>query len=148
MASIDKMQNEYTNVGHISLTSGLQLEHGIIGVSGNIDGLGTGTTTLVTVPAALGANYLITHLIFNSASFSGVTGTLSLSVGTNAVTYDNIMPSTALTGFDTAGEVYIYPVAGTIALAVPTDNITVNITTAFTGGTFGLFEVAILGVIV
>lgn len=147
MASIGYNQNDLENIGTITLADGLDLGHGIIGISGNVDGLGTGTTTLLTVPAALGSNYLITHLIFITASFTAVTGTVTLSVGTNAATYDNIMPSTALTNFNASGEFYIYPVNGTAAFAVPTDNITVNITAAF-GGTAALFQVAFLGVIV
>lgn len=147
MASIGFNQNDLENIATITLTNGLDLGHGIIGLSGNVDGLSTGTTTLLTVPAALGANYIITHLIFIPASFTAVTGTVTLSVGTNAATYDNIMPSTALTNFNASGEFYIHAVNGTTAFAVPTDNITVNITAAF-GGTAALFQVGFLGLII
>ena len=146
MASINKMGNDYSNIGSISLSSGLDLGFGLIGISGNVDGLATGATTLVTVPT--GQNFLITHLVFIPASFTGATGNLVLSVGTVGAGYDNIMPSTTLTNFNASGEVYIHAVNSTSVLAVPTDNVTVNITTAFSAGTFGLFEVALLGVII
>lgn len=145
MASIDKMANDWTNIASITLSNNLRLDHGLIALSGNVSGLATGTTTLATVPA--GQEWVITHLLFNAASFTGLTGTMTASIGTVAATYDNIMPATALTGFDAGGELYVYPVTGTVVRAVPTDNVTVNVSVAYTGGTSGLFNVVILGLI-
>lgn len=145
MAVINKMRNEYINVESITLRVGTDLNMGFIGNSGSISGLIVSTSTLLTVPTP--RTYLITEIIFNMLDNTGLTGAMVASIGTNSATYNNIMPSTTFTGFNQLNQIYSYHPTGVVYKPSNGDVITLNLTTAYGGGSV-LFDVSFYGVII
>lgn len=114
MAIINKMNNEYSNVSSITLTNGNFLNFGQLALSGTVDGTVVGQTTLYTVPA--GVTFIITDIIIRIIDNTGLSGTLAGNIGTNA-SWNNLMPPTTFTGFNTLGQIYCYPSSGVHVLA-------------------------------
>jgi hypothetical protein len=145
MALINEMGNEKENVENITLSRGLKLQVGIIPTNaGTISGTSGGLTTLTTVPT--GRRYLVMGVLLRLTSATSLTGTGVLSVGTNASTYDNIMPSTVLTGWNSLNEFYYFVPQGNVWLADAGQNIRLNLTGVF-GGTV-TFEAELVGFII
>lgn len=146
MAVINQMNNELINVKNITRSDGVILESGKLAFSGSINGLTVSTTTLYTVPIIVGFNtWRPSSISFNFTDTTGLTGTMVASIGTNAATYDNIMPSTTFTGFNNLNQQYRYNITGTSRILYASDVITLNITTAFGGGGSVYFDVTIFG---
>src|SRR5688500_13192072 len=83
----------------------------ILSQTTGIDAKSTGTTTLFTVPT--GKRAYITGIVFRATTVTAFGGTVpTLGVGV-AAGEDDIMPSTALTNFDAANELYRYSCEGT-----------------------------------
>jgi hypothetical protein len=143
MAQIDKWNNEFIGVKSITLKKGTFLNVGQLALSGTVDGTVVGQTTLYTVPA--GATFLITHLVIRILDNTGLSGTLAGNIGTNA-SWNNLMPPTTFTGFNTLGQYYSYPLSGVKVLAGPGDVITFDVTTS-NGGVSVLYDVIFFGVI-
>lgn len=117
--------------------------------TGNQDGfvsralaLTVATSTVVATPDV---RFLPTLVLFRVAVASGFVSAATLSVGTNAATYNNIIPGTALTGFNTADQLWgvlVPPLA--VAVSAGT-GIRVNVTVAAVATTL-TSDVWILGV--
>ena len=145
MADTYKMNNGYTGVKSIVLTKLLYLETGQINIaSPSVSVETTGPSTIIAVPAGL--NFDISSIKFR-LSGSNTTGNIIASVGTNAATYDNILPSTTFTGLNTIGETWREQIQGKYARAVGGSTITINITNAVTG-VGAILEVYLFGEIV
>jgi len=142
------MSNVYQNISSITLKNGNLLNTGLLAASGTIDGLVGGTTTLYTVPATLAQTWFITDIIFDLISNTGLTGNLICSIGTNAATYNNIMPSTTLTGWNQLTDQYRYQISGVSRKGYSSDVIKINITTPFGGGGSVLFNVYFIGQVI
>lgn len=97
-----------------------------------IDALSTGTFNLYTVPIA--TKVVITKAIFRLTSISGIAGTLACGIGV-AAGDDDIITSTALTGFNTTSEIYKIETSGNYKIASAGEIIKLGIDTAFTGTT-------------
>lgn len=146
MSTINQMNNSFEGVNSIKLTKNLYLEEGLINNSSPSVNVTVGTTTtLLTVPAGI-TGYDINEIKF-VLSGNNTVGNLILSIGTNAATYNDILPSTTLTGFNTVGDVYRVPLTGLVHRCVPSDVITVNITNPVTG-VGALLSVFMIGEIV
>lgn len=143
MAQINKMGNQYTNVQSLTLTNGNFINVGQVALSGTVNGTVVGQTTLYTVP--VGQTFMITHLIIRLLDNTGLSGTMAGNIGTN-LTWNNLMPPTTFTGFNTLGQYYSYPLSGVKVLAGSGDVITFDITTA-NGGVSVLYDVIFYGVI-
>lgn len=145
MAVINKAQVQYTGIGNATLQTGLQLQLGVVpNNAGTISGTSGGVTTLVTVPT--GRRYLITGFIFVLGTTVSLTGTAVLSVGTNAATYDNIMPSTTMTNWTVNSRFYHFVPEGAVWVSDAGQNIRLNLTGVF-GGTVD-FTVIQTGIII
>jgi len=145
MSTIYKMNNSYQNIQSITLTNGVNLNTGLLYASGTIDGLVVTNTTITTVPITVSGAWYITDIIFDFISTTGLTGTMVASIGTNAATYNNIMPSTTFTGWNQTTDQYRYQVSGVAHKCFSSDVIKIDITTAFGGGGSVLFNVYLIG---
>jgi hypothetical protein len=144
MGSFDFLRNTLTNIEAASLANGLQLKTGELPTNaGTISGTSGGVTTLCTVPT--GRTYLVTGLILRFTSATGLTGTATFSLGVNASTYDNIIPSTLATLWDDLNHVFQWNPEGTVWRVDAGQNIRLNLTGVF-GGTV-TFEATLLGYI-
>jgi len=144
MTAINKMNNEFIGIRSATLTNGLILNMGQLALSGTVDGTVVGQTTLYTVPAS--RTFIITNIIIRILDNTGLSGTLVGSIGTNA-SWNNLMPPTTFTGFNTLGQIFCYPSSGVHVLAGPGSVITFDVTTA-NGGVSVLYDVIFLGQIV
>jgi hypothetical protein len=144
MATFDFLQNSLTNIGSASLSNGLLLKTGELPTNaGTISGTSGGTTTLCTVPT--GRTYLVTGLILTITTATSLTGTATFSLGVNASTYDNIIPSTLATDWDDLNHVFEWYPEGAVWRVDAGQNIRINLTGVF-GGTV-TFEATLLGYI-
>lgn len=147
MASKDMGLNELLRIGGAELEgptgATTRLNFGVIAEADSIDGTVATTTALLTVPA--GALGIPMFVVIFMDSDTGLTGTLQAGVGTNAGA-DDIMPSTVLTGFNTAGTTFLFPISGVMIPAAPASVINFGIDTAF-GGTDVELSVVVLGLI-
>lgn len=144
MATINNLNNDFNNISSITLTNGNFLNVGQLALSGTVDGTVVGQTTLYTVPA--GATFIITDIVIRLIDNTGLSGTLAGNIGTNA-SWNNLMPPTTFTGFNTLGQIYCYPSSGVHVLVGPGSAIKFDITTA-NGGVSVLYDVIFYGVIV
>ena len=144
MANINQMGNDYENIKSLTLYNSLKLNTGEIIESGTVDGLIVSTTTLYSVPITVTEPWTVSDIIFNLVDNTGLTGAPVLSIGTNSATYDNLMPSTTLTGFNALTDTYRYQVTGVNRKLYGGDVLTLNLTTAY-GGTSVHFNVKIIG---
>jgi len=126
------MKNSVVNLSSITLSKLLYLEFGQINQSSpSINLTSTGTTNIFTVPSNVtGFDVFLFKIRMYGAN---TTGSLIISIGTNNPTYDNMVPITTLTGFNTIGDLWIIPVSGKTVRAVASDNITINVSTSVTG---------------
>ncbi len=93
----------------------------------------TGTTSLYTVPAA--KFFVATKLILmvestGSAHSAGPT----VSLGSNATAYDDILTATPATGFTTTQDVWVVHMAGRFASIGSSGTVRLNVSVAATGG--------------
>jgi len=131
-SSFEKNNQNWTKVESITLSKLLYLEEGLINNSSpSIDVTVGGTTTLLTVPSGITGIDILGFKVILSGN--NTVGNLIASIGTNAATYDNILPSTTFTAFNTIGEVWRLPLSGKVHRATPAEVITINITNAVTG---------------
>lgn len=144
MASVNKMGNDYTNVNSITLKNGLLLRGGVLALSGTVNGVVNTTTILTTVPTTLVTAWSLSEVVFNFTDTTGIGGTLTASIGTNSATYDNIMPSTTFTGWNSINDLFRYKTTGVCKKLYNTEVIRINITGAFSGSSV-TFEVSFLG---
>lgn len=143
---IYQCKNVFTGANSETLAKLLYLEFGKINSSSpSVDVTLTGTTTIFTVPSGV-TGFDISAIKFRLLG-NNTTGAMIASVGTNAATYDNIMPSTTFTAFNTIGDLWWSPISGKSARAVPADVITINITNAV-AGVGAIVEVFLYGEIV
>lgn len=147
MATINQMENVYQNVGSITLTNTVNLRHGLLAQSGTIDATASGNTILFS--PATGERFIITNLYLELIDNTGLGGgPLTLSIGTNAPTYNDIMPSTVLTGFTALNSYFPYCASGqSTHIASFGDSVSVNVTVPYTGASV-LFTVTFLGMII
>jgi len=146
MANINDFSNEYANIKKITLLDGVELKTGKLGFSSSINGLIVSTYTLTTIPTSVGLSAWIPNsIVFRFNDTTGLAGTMVASIGTNAATYDNIMPSTTFTGFNNLNQQYRYNITGASRILYASDVITLNLTTAFGGGGSVYFDVTIFG---
>jgi len=146
MAVIGLNENEYERIKSITLLKLLYLEFGKINNSSPIVNITTtGQTALFTVPLGV-TGFDLFGFKFRQLG-AATTGTLVASVGTNAATYNNILPSTTFTGINSIGDLWIAPLSGKIVRANAGDVITMNVTTAVTGGG-AVFEAFMYGEII
>ena len=114
----------------------------ILSQTTGIDAKSTGTTTLFTVPT--GYRGYITEIVFRATTVTAFGGTVpTLGVGVAAGEAD-IMPSTALTGFDATNEIYRFSCEGTYVSVAAGSAIKLGIDTGATGTTFTI-EVYLIG---
>jgi len=145
MATLNKMGNQFTNIKSATLTNGVELITGRLAYAPSISGLIVSTWTLTTVPAIVATAWRPSSISFNLTDTTGLTGAMVCSIGTNAATYDNIMPSTTFTGFNNINQQYRYNITGVSRILYSGDVITLNLTTAYGGGGSVLFDVTIYG---
>lgn len=146
MGVFDKGLNEYTGIGRLVLSKGsVDLKEGLLGVSGSVNGLIISTTTLYTISA--GFDWLITGILLEFTSAVSISGTLKGSIGTNATSYDNIVPVTTYTGFNDAAKLYKLNLEGAYRKAFSGDVVTFKLTQPFTGTTAD-FQAYFLGMAV
>lgn len=142
--ALSKSSQAWTDIGSMVLTNGLRMTYGEVPTNaGTISGTSGGVTTLCTVPT--GRSYLVMGGFLRLTSATSLTGTATLSIGTNAATYDNILPSTTLTGWNSVNEFYPLDIGGPVWLSGAGQNIRLNLTGVF-GGTV-TFEVVLFGAI-
>lgn len=93
-------------------------------------------TKLMTTRAATVVSYIVVYV----EAVSGYVSPATISIGSNASTYNNIMTATSLVGLDTVGESYIYflPSATVFASTAAASDIYVNVTVAATATTYTL----------
>lgn len=128
----------------VSLSNGTSLSHGIVNVTTGINALSMGSTNLLIVPADVAL--IVTKFVFVLAAVDSISGTLSLGCGTDVVA-ENILPSSAMTGFNTGGQAYYRAVSGVFSTAMPTEVIKVGIDVAFSGTSADMM-VLLLGMLV
>jgi len=111
MATFDKMQVEETNIGSLTLTTGTNLQYGVVFPPVSVDATAAATTVLYTFPSTTTSDGVkITEWDFQIEGATGTpTGTLTINIGTNnAGGNNNMIPSTALTGLNTNFESFTY----------------------------------------
>lgn len=109
---------------------------GITTATHSVTGVNAGATgsTLLGTTSNNGLSFHPSSLRVKVAAASGVIGAASISIGTNATAYDDIMSITALTGLTVAGKFLVLPVALTAQSAIaPNTQVYVKVTTAITG---------------
>ena len=116
----------------VTLSNGTALNHGIVGMVSGINALNLGSVNLITVPS--GVSLMVTKFVFALTSVNSISGTLEVGCGTDVVA-ENIMPSQALTGFNTAGATWFHNVSGNRVMAGPTETLKLGIDVEFTGTT-------------
>ena len=117
----------------------------ILSQTTGIDAKSTGTTTLYTVPT--GKRAYITEIVFRATTVTAFGGTVpTLGVGVAAGEAD-IMPSTALTGFDATDELYRFSCEGTYVSVAAAGAIKLGIDTGATGTTFTI-EIFLIGFLI
>lgn len=139
---INKGNNEYTNVGKITLYEDTVLNFGTIATPGSVNGTVLSSTLLYTVPFAV--DYLISNIFLNFNDVTGLTGTMSASIGTNSPNYDNMLANTPFTGFNALTHTWNIVLAGLSHKPSSGEGIYIKINTAF-GGTSVYFDAVITG---
>lgn len=131
MANINQTENEYVGVKSITLSSGISIKTGEIADSGSINGLIISTTSLAPISGIAGS-YIVNDIIITLIDNAGIAGTAQLSIGTNAPSYNNIMPSTPLS-LSSLNDCYQHRVTGISRKLYLGDVIVVNLTTPYAG---------------
>ena len=101
------------------------------------------TSTVIATPS--GFTFLPTLILLRVVAVSGFVSAATLSVGTNAATYNNIVPATATTGLNTVDQTWpilVVPLAPAVASGT---GIRVNVTVASVATTLTA-DVWVLGV--
>lgn len=106
-----------------------------LGTAIGVDCTATGATILATIEA--GRTFIPMFARVRLTSVAGFVSAPTISIGTNASAYDSIQPAIALTGLDTADEVYALSF-GTIVPAATAD-VYLNVTVA----AFGSYTVSV-----
>lgn len=102
----------------------------------NVNLKNTGATLLFTQPNTQSSYFPFRIRVF-SGNVSGITGAPTISIGTNASSYNNILAATALTGLTTAGTYIDYAPTYPLAPIAFNTSVFVNVTIGATGTTFG-----------
>jgi hypothetical protein len=97
----------------------------------NIDTISTDSLFLVPT----GRSAIITSVMIRLTTATSPNADAIVSVGTNGAAYDNIIASTTLTGLDAITETFVLTTEGLIHTAAATETVTLNISTADSGGT-------------
>ena len=112
-------------------------------VSG-VDAAATGATSVGTTENN-GMTFFPRFARIRCNAATSITLPASISIGTNATSYNDILGITALTGVLSAGQYLLLPIASTVGTSVaPNTQIFVNVTTGATG-TSQTFGVAVVG---
>ena len=106
----------------------------------NVDGTAAAATLIFTP----GSTFTPTNVVVTLTSVSGFVSVSSLSVGTNATSYNNILPISALTGLIGANISLNIPIVSAISSVSGGTGVFVNITTPAVATSFVL-EVSVLG---
>lgn len=131
-ATIGKNKNSYNRITAITLLKNLYLEEGLINNSSpNIDITAAGNTLLYT--AAAGITGIDLSNVKLNLFGSNTVGGLILSIGTNSPNYDNIVPSTTLTGFNTIGDLWVIPISGLTHRIAASEAVYARVTNPVTG---------------
>lgn len=99
----------------------------------NIDFTATGDTLLYTVPDYANGCRVTRVLLINEAATVDVTGEADVGIGNNA-TFDDIVASATLTGFDTAGQTFEPTVLALQPELAAGKEISIEVDAAATGG--------------
>lgn len=118
-----------------------QVTPSILSVTTGINAKSIATTNLYTVPT--GKTAIVTEILFFASTVTAFGGTVpTLGVGVAAGEVD-IMASTALTGFDTTGEIYRFSCEGTYVSNAAASVVKLGIDAGATGTTFTITAVLI-----
>lgn len=128
----------------VQLTNGTSLIHGSIAMASSVDLMSMGSSNLLVVPS--GQIAIVTGALFLMNNASSISGTVEIGIGTDVVA-ENILPSSAMTGFNTGGQAYYRAVSGVFSTAMPTEVIKVGIDVAFSGTSADMM-VLLLGMLV
>ena len=93
-----------------------------------VDLTATGDSSLYVVPT--GRSAIINSIIIQPTSVTGAAGDAAISAGTNASTYDDIIPNTALTGLDATTETITIDVGGIAHIGAAAEDIRFQVDTA------------------
>lgn len=103
----------------------------------------TGVTVLGTSNVT-GKVFVPTHAVFRCTVLTSFVSAATISIGTNAASFNNILAATLLTGLDGVGETFIVPLTG-LCIAVANGNQpTANVTIAASAGSMQV-QVALVG---
>lgn len=126
-----KTSDSSSNEGWIRMAFGSAVQS--IGVYLGIDAKATGPSGIADTIDFAGRSFFVTGVLVKCDSATAITVPASVSVGTNAATYDNILPITALTGLTASGHSLFLPVTSPSVVLAPLTNIVLNVTTGATG---------------
>lgn len=98
----------------------------------NINLANKASSTIFTPPFDGNVSFYLRAIIVQCTSASGVVTPASISIGTNSTNFNNILPTTALTGLTTSGIYLRIPItiASPVAKSTP---ILVNVVTPIVG---------------
>jgi hypothetical protein len=106
-------------------------------------GTATGTTLIgTTIDGTM--SFFPVFAVVKVAAANTILGVGTYSIGTNAVSYNNVIPATALTGLSTLNAYTKFDVTGAIGAILPNTDIYLNITVAYTA-TGATLEVNLFG---
>lgn len=123
---------------------GYKLVSSVVGFSdANVNGKTTGATVVFTTldSTKLFFPYRIRIYLTNP---SGVVTPPTISVGTNASSYNNMLAATALTGLTTSGTYLDFPIISPVTALAAGVDVNVNVTVGANATTYG-FRVAVYG---
>lgn len=99
----------------------------------NIDGTSTGTTNLFTTQVV---NFRSMQLVIDLTSVSNFVTPPTISVGTNAGNYDNILPATILTGLSAGSTHILIQIEGIMPDIAQSTSVKLNISIAAVASTY------------
>lgn len=102
----------------------------------SVDGTSTGNTLITTIPSA--KVFIPQCANFTLVTVVGLSLVATVSIGSNASTYDNIIPATLLTGLSTENQTYKLNLSGINANIGATDPIYCRVSIASTATTYDL----------
>ena len=121
------------------------LDDGISKISSTtVSALTLNTVVLYTVPT--GRNLSVTNIVIKVKTIAGVVSVApSISIGTNATTYDNILATLQLAGATIIGKQWTQPILGLSSIANASDIITAQIDVAQVGATVLDYTIELYG---